>query len=446
MGTAPHRNEPLTDISRSLTRWHVSACIVAVSLFGPYLAGGVRTEQVAMYALLLASIPLLSGLRLPSEWVALVALWSCLFVVVVVVGISPPPSRFESGILLAGIDNYALPFAGLIVAAVWAQRRRIDALLTFASSVCWLLAANSVVAAISVVVGFPALLDVFWTADPTTGSVAVKAASNDRFSGIFNHPAESGTAYSFGLLLALWRWGWRESRPKVLVGALVLLVAGGLLSASKAFVFVGLPVFLVALSLDRRTRDRRLLMLGLFAATGGGALITSALPWAGQERLERLLRADNLRSGESTLLGYLTAGRLGDESTLLAVAAVVWEESPLYGYGASGLRVAYDSSWLELLIVGGAVGVSLFVAVILVLAHCALATRFRIALADWRLGVGFLIIMVGGSWGLPAHTANRTATILWIVLGLTILAPPDPRPFAKSTGRLLSGSAPGGVA
>lgn len=90
--------------------------------------------------------------------------------------------------------------------------------------------------------------------------------------------------------------------------------------------------------------------------------------------------------------------------------------------GAAGLNVAYDSLWLEVFVVSGIIGVVLAAARLVLLAARWVRVKASLDRAEWQLAGGVLVLAVGASLGIPSLTANRTATLLWLVLGLLVCA------------------------
>jgi hypothetical protein len=256
----------------------------------------------------------------------------------------------------------------------------------------------------------------FWDAVPSTGSVAVNAASNGRYTGIFNQPAEAGIAYGVALLALIWLARHRVWKPLAINCATVLLFTGGVLTLSKVFLLCALPV--AVLTVLRGTARIRVLVT---ATATGGALwlvgIAGILPtWSGAATLGSLAHP-----GTSLTTQY-TAGRYGAGGTLAPVITDVLRASPLAGFGAGGLAPAYDSLWQEVLVVSGVLGVIFAAAVFVMMAWRLKALRTVLAREDWQLACGVVVLAAGASAGIPSLTANRAATLLWLVLGALVTA------------------------
>jgi len=102
-------------------------------------------------------------------------------------------------------------------------------------------------------------------------------------------------------------------------------------------------------------------------------------------------------------------------AALAAVNAVV-QSSPWFGFGAQGLAVPYDNGWVEAFVVAGACGALLYTAVLGLLVVAWWRRRSRFA-------GGLVLVVIGASMGLPALTANRVATLAWVLLTLLLFTP-----------------------
>ena len=72
--------------------------------------------------------------------------------------------------------------------------------------------------------------------------MAANAASDGRYTGIFNQPAEAGIAYGVALLLLTWLARTREWKPFPVTCAAALVITGGVLTVSKVFLLCAAPV------------------------------------------------------------------------------------------------------------------------------------------------------------------------------------------------------------
>lgn len=393
----------------------VLAAAVIIAAFGPYIAPGIRTEQALVYIVapfaLLAIVGATKGL--PRVLGSIATVWVVYAIVAGFGGIAPPynSTPYDSGSLFAGLDNLALPIAVLVIAVALARRGDPVALVSTASWwVVVMMLANTVAAFLQ----FQGLADwsAWWTAEPGGSSVAQNAENNGRYSGLINQPAEAGLLYGIAALAAMYLWS--TSRRAVLFVVLAVLTYGGLMTVSKVFLLVGLPIVIWQLfTLEGRVGRLVTVLLG------GGALLIAAregwLPgWAGGKQLEQIFP-----SGDRSFLRSVTASRFGETSTLESVINAVLETSPVFGMGALGLREPYDNGFVEALIYAGVVGVICYGLTLLL---WAAACRDGMKSKERSFLVGLVILSAGASMGLPALTTNRGATVLWFLLTLLTLA------------------------
>ncbi|QCR19028.1 hypothetical protein [Agrococcus sp. SGAir0287] len=383
--------------------------VIAVATFGPYVVGSIRTEQLVVYGLLVLTLPFAlprlqtrGGLRLLVPW--------ALYALVASLSLLPGPSSiapYPAGSLLAGYDNVLLPLAILLL--VWTlvpAERALVALRAFAAAVAVGAAANAVLAMIGVVVDLSPLLRPFWTGDGSD-SVAVLAAELGRLGGVFNQPVEAGIVYGIGGLCAVYVW---RERPVLLATLVAIITIGGLLSVSKAFILGAMPFVLLAWLWSQRGHRRVVaLLVGLLALL---AVLQSGLVerWAGFDYLTRLL------DPSGGLLDFYSAGRFAERSTFSEVVDAALAHSPLVGVGPGGWAVAYDGAVAEALVVAGVLGLALYAATMLGILSLA-----RTGGEEGRFALLLGIVVLGGCLGFSPLTANRVATIVWVLAALLVL-------------------------
>ncbi|WP_131772370.1 MULTISPECIES: hypothetical protein [Protofrankia] len=404
---------------------------VVVAAFGPYLMNGVRTEQVVVYGSLLASLPFLaSRLRFDGRYACVLGLWAFLaFSTMINPDSSVVSGRFLPGSMLSGVDNYLYPLAALLLVSCWlaAGYTRLVLLDVVCTAFVVLVAGNGIIAFSGLFINPTGWLQKFWGYGPATleTTVAVRAFSNGRLTGIFTQPAEAGIAYSLALFAALYLFG-RPSRDRpVLLGIVATpVLVGGVLSVSKTFLLIGVPLALWQ-AVRQGWRLRRVLVIAAMAGLFRIALNQVDIPqWRGAWMLSALFSGGD---GGSVMEKY-TAGRLGSNGASGMAFDYVLATRPWFGYGASGLAVPYDSSWVEVIIVGGVLGVVLFTLVLAVLVGTWLGGRPARSGPQRPFATSVLVMSLAATAGLPAFTANRVALFIWIFLALLLLvgdSPPD---------------------
>jgi hypothetical protein len=400
-----------------------------IAAFGPYTGiPGMRTEQLVVYALFpvcLASCAR-AAIRVGGHSALIAVLFSMQAAIAVLNPVANVSPYQSARTLLAGLDNLVLPAAVLVI--MWAFTNstadRQKMIRTACTVLVLAMSVNAILALISSTYDLRPLLVKFWTGNVFETSTAENAAQMGRFSGIVNQPAEAGILYSLALIAGVYLY-----RHRVWLFSLVsaVLVVGGTLTVSKIFLVVGLPVALwQALRASERRLGRTVAVVGLGGA-GLGLLGSGTLAgWQGSQGLTGLLAP----AGDQDFLYLYTAGRFGDSSTLHAVTDAVLHYSPWFGFGLRGLGQPYDNGWVEALAVSGLAGAAIHTVVLGALVAAWWSRRGRVPRAESMLAGGVVLILVGASLGLPALTANRVATVAWILIGLLLLAPLD-----KGAGR-----------
>jgi hypothetical protein len=222
---------------------HLTLLIVLVaSAFGPYLVGGLRVEQIVAYPA--AACVAVTGWR-GSWWRGrdFLVVAGCIVGIFAVAAVGLMLPKWESspwgwGSPLANLDNLALPVAVLVAVAGLAHRvgreRALDAATATLAIGCAAMAAVSVVQAIA-----PGLVSWFLPAFWGEGGTPERALTMGRITGPLGTPALAGAMFTLGVLAVGYAY---RNRLRWMLPLLALVTIGGLLTVSKNFLFVGLPV------------------------------------------------------------------------------------------------------------------------------------------------------------------------------------------------------------
>lgn len=411
--------------SRVVQVW---ATVVAGSAFGPYLVGGVRTEQLVVYlsAVAVVLVGWQAWLRnVPRHGpVPMLLIWTAMTAIATIGAFRPPLNQttFGAGDLVSGLDNLLLPIAVILLVWQWSMHAPArDIAVAVSRVVVAVMLANTVIVVLAMIEGsYDAMpwLELFWARGDEGGvAVAELALTNGRYTGMFNQPTEAGIFYSLALccLLYLVQVSGRPRTGRLALGAGGLIV-GGAVTVSKVFLLGGIPVLVLLLMLDHRRRRRIALAAAAVVAIVVG-LPTSGLSggWYGIRTITALL--DPETAGASTL----TAGRLGDGGTLAEVGDQILAHNPWFGLGAAGLKAPYDSTWLEALVTTGIVGMGLVAATLVALIVQWYRGRRTRPRPEHLLGGAVLTVMIAGSIGMPSLTGNRVSTVAWLLLACLVL-------------------------
>lgn len=409
-----------TDFAYNATwKFHVLIAVVMFSALGPYLISSFRVEHFVIYPLAGAAVLLRwrtildrvlgSGLTLMISWF--------LLLVIGFMAVQHTPAitpRWEYGSFPAGVDTVLLPVLVVLIVIGFAPKPTTVASLWFACKIIAVLGVvNGIISIVTVLVpDLVVLLRPFWGAVETDSTVADRAMDMGRFSGIFNQPAEAGLFYSLAALSAIAVY---INSPFKIWPALVVITIGGMLTVSKVFLFVGLPLALVYL-FTRGSLTQRLARLTAVAVLAVGIFSAPFIQtWSGLEYLLRFADA-----GEESVLELFTAGRWNEGSTLLGVFEYIYHSSPLVGVGFQGLDVPYDSAWAEIAVFTGLFGVGLMIVVYLSLVFYSVVLKDSAAKA---YGLMLSVVLIGASFGISSLTLNRVSVLIWVVIGIIVCLP-----------------------
>lgn len=326
---------------------------------------------------------------------------------------------FASGSVLAILDNFVLPAAVMVVAASYAAgnptawRRQVS---RTAIAVVALACANA-----AMILAFDpdevyAFVRQFW-ANPESvgpkGTVADRALTGGRYGGIVNQPLEGGLLYSLALMcwsylfvLQTRRTTWHRLAA-VLAGS--LLLAGGLSTGSKVFIFGSLLVFwltVVPRADAQHPRLRRLLRSLAVASVGAVALVVSDA--ATFNRFFRVLGA------VGTDASIVSGGRwqsVGD------YAGQFLELTTLFGQGWQGPQ---DDALLAYMQGGGIIGVTSFAGLVLSLLAVTSERYASRPTTEVILVRALTVLVVASSFGAISLQINRASSIYWIFIGLMV--------------------------
>lgn len=390
--------------------------MITAAAFGPYLVGSIRTEQMVVYGAAVSLLPLTFNRIRP--YFPVIIPWLGL-VLVAAMGMVPPTAHgpHNAGNPTSTIDNLALPIVVMLL--IWATVPKPMAqrgLRTAATVITFGAALNGLLGIIGTRTDIGTWLRPFWSGGDGV-TTAERAAELGRLSGIFNQPAEAGLVYGLAGLLAVWRF---RDRPKTMLILLTLISMGGLLCVSKVFILGGIPLILIYLLVSKTGAGRLGLLFSLGLLAFGVAQSGIFQQWTGFNYLARLV-APKQNQG---LIEFYSAGRWNEGAGMTGILDLVKQRRPLTGFGLKGLKVPYDSGWTEAAVVAGILGICILGIVFLAL---LMMTR-KIEDPRLRTLARFIVaFLIGASLGLPALTANRAATMVWVVLGLFCLMAKQPQ-------------------
>jgi hypothetical protein len=395
---------------------------------------GLRLDHVVIYGLFIAffilDMPFLFRMRFNH---ALVWLTLSFFAVAVWTSISTffgGHPKISWNLVFACLDNFTQPMAiiGIMVfiTAEKEEKELSDALQKVSLVMCILLSLNSVIAA----------CQMFWDMWPVAHfflrsmderTVWENAVIQGRYSGIFDQPLENGLAYSVALVG--WIYYVNHTRSGWQWFLLPFLIIGGILSASKVFLFGGIPAGILYFLFCQKWQSGTLFkaFLGLSAV----ALIAMEFSdrWTGISFLELMTDPGSLASDP---IGVYTAGRFGKEGWILAQAAQILKADPFCGIGF-GTSEILDNAYLEFFTQGGIVGLAWYLLILGIMGWSGIQGIMK----NTKYGLIMLLLwlmIVAAGFGAPILTMNRSSILLLVFVCLIIVLIERTQECPKLTG------------
>lgn len=385
--------------------------MLVVLSFGFYLKidSSIQISQLIIYpiAVMIFFLNLINKRRIVKNIFQIFIFWMCWFILILFISIY---HNNEMSGIFAGIKNMTEP---LIVISLFMFYRKDDKLEInedmikyYSKILITMLILNTLYIFASFVVNLDFINVYFWG---STDSVAARALTNGRYSGIFNQPMESGVAYSLGLFC----WQYINSKTnnfkiKQMI-ILMILIIGGVMSVSKIFLLIGLPLFFVFFIGNKSFFK----FFAKFVIWGTLGLLTFnwiSKFWSGTDYLLRFFNSNE------NIITLLTAGRFGEGSQQSQLFGEVWKTNPILGLGFGGSKV-YDSMYFYFFSLGGVIslGVLIVFLFLLVVKMTKFLNLTKNSLES-RLFVLLVLLIIAGGFGSPILTLNRVGVLLWTLL------------------------------
>lgn len=301
-----------------------------------------------------------------------------------------------------------------LITAEKQERELSDALQKVSLTMCILLCLNTVIAA----------CQMFWDMWPVAHfflrsmderTVWENAVVQGRYCGIFDQPVENGLAYSVALVS--WIYYVNNYRSSWQWLLLPFLIIGGILSASKVFLFGGIPAGIVYFLFCKKLHFGTLFKVFLGLSSVAVVAIQFADQWTGISFLE--LMTDPGGHLASDPIGVYTAGRFGKEGWILTQAEQILRSDPLCGIGL-GTSDVLDNAYLEFFTQGGFVGLAWYIFILGIIGRSGIQGIVKNSKYSLVMLLLWLMIVAAG-FGAPILTMNRSSILLLVFVCLIIV-------------------------
>ncbi len=394
--------------------------VLLVAAFLPYLSpsSSIKGDDIIIFGIGFINLIMMRYGSVRNKHISLIAFfWSILLFYLIVITLlrSENISVYS---LIAELENFILPLLIMIMLMGWrySDIALQDTLETISKLLILLLSINT----LWILLGF--VIDLTLINKYFVRQVSFNAATMGRYTGIFNQPIEVGIAYSLGLL----SWLYLNTKGLIKVSfvtilKVVLLIVGGIMSVSKAFIFGGFFLFGLNVLVRRKVFFKSRKMLYALMVLAPAIIYYMINCWNGFMYFSRLFNIAQYRT--AGIIRTLTAGRFGvgsDQQKDLFLS--VWNKSPIFGLGL-GSQIVYDSAFFHMYSSGGIVALLLYVSILAILIFLSFKLMRRKHTKEeglFLMNVTLLILL--SSFGAPVLTLNRTAVILWVFICIIFIS------------------------
>lgn len=281
-----------------------------------------------------------------------------------------------------------------------------DILSWFSKCLIIMLCINATWAFISMIGDVTFINLYFWGGED---SVALRALTNGRYSGIFNQPMESGAIYSVGLFCWYYLVKLKNQIKMGDLVKLIFLLFGGVLSVSKVFLFIGVPLFLLVMLINK-TFYRHFIKILSWSVVSIFLFLQLLVIWKGGDYLARFW------APSQDLTSLVTAGRFGEDSQLATLFKGVSEHNLLIG-GGYGFSDVYDSLYFYFFSIGGIIGL-IFLGILLLTFFKQIRKQYKRNGNECVVFILLFCLIVAGGVGAPILTLNRVNILLWTLIAI----------------------------
>lgn len=393
--------------------------LLIISAFGPYLlpSFGLRVEHLVIYSLVVLFVfyfMLRKDNTLIKPLFNLFFIWSFAFLLIMLTTFFKKQSSMIA--LMPEIENFIQPIALLLFFIPVFKYLTIEEsekrLTKVSKLIVTLVTINSFWALMSFFIDTTPINEYFWGGTETTAS---KAEQMGRYSGIFTSPAEGGIMNAIGLFA--WIYYVNNTKLKLRsIFALMLIILGGLITVSKFFILVGLPLAILVILFGGISKWKLFKVMVPSFILGAIGLKILENNWNGQDYFLRLFNF----TSQTNLIDLFTGGRYGSNSQQSQLFEKVLQSDPILGTGF-GYHPIVDSGFFHFFGNGGAVGLVLYILILISLVSFNIRYLYLYRInSETVLFTLLTVLIISSSFGIPILVVNRVSIVIWVLLGLLI--------------------------
>lgn len=394
--------------------------ILIISAFGPYLfpSIGIRVDHLFIYGIFILLVIFNKVYFLKDFSISFILILLVVLFLLPFVNSITAVNIISSSLFVAQIENYLQP---LIIFLIFASLMpiKIDELDNVFNKgleiIIWLAAFNTIFSIYTFLNPDTSLIRFFSGTRIIDHSVlgeltnAELNLSAGKSIGIFSQTYSVGFLYAFSIL----GWGYlyrNENTQKIKNFFLLsLLLIGGLISFSKIFLVIGIPLFVFFVGLKKFIYIFIPILLAiLIIISFNSSIIETIRDYEAMKYIYRLIVG--FTSGD--IVNIFTSGRLSEDSIIFPNIINILSTNTFFGLGYGSIETS-DFAFYEIISLGGLF--SLFAYTFLLIIVIVPIFNLR-SLKDKYFYSFFIILCFLSSLAAPIFTANRISIIIWFVI------------------------------
>lgn len=394
--------------------------ILIISAFGPYLfpSIGIRVDHIFIYGIF-ALLAIFNKVYFLKNFIISFTLFLLLIIFLLpFVNSITTVNIISNTLFFAQVENYLQPLIVFLIFASLMPTKinELDNIL------------NKVLEIIIVLAAFNTIVSIYTFLNPDTYLVRVFSGSRiidhsvlgeitnaelnlsaGKSIGIFTQTYSVGFLYAFSIL----GWGYlykNENTAKIKNFFLLsLILFGGIISFSKIFLVIGIPLFIFFLGLKKFIYIFiPILLCLLITISFNGSLIEIIRDYEGMKYIYRLV--DGLTSGN--IVNIFTSGRISEDSAIFPAIINILSTNIFFGLGYGSIETS-DFAFYEIISLGGLLGLFAYTFLLIIVSTPIFYLK---SLKDKYFYSFFTILCFLSSLAAPIYTANRISIIIWFVI------------------------------
>jgi hypothetical protein len=420
--------------------WQIILWLIGLSIVGPYIFKNlsIRFEHAVIYGLLVHLIfnykiikdkkfELSNNLNILILFILFYVLFSIL---------NFPKNFISTSQYLANLDDRLQILTILLVVNFYLSDLNKNLLEYFCKILIYIAIFNAAVAVLSLSINISEFLKYFTinVVDlyGNITDIAGMTLKNGRFIGIFQQPIEAGIFYTIVLFCIAYIKSINKIRTLLFIIYSILIIIGGFLTISKAFIFLGLGIFIIyTLSiffLDKNFKYFSDLPLYIILTQLSVGLIFVLADYLNIIKYifdrfhgfsyfyEMISNAFN-----NPLLfidGLFGSRLLNHDSNSYSLIIKAAKESIFFGVGI-GSQQTFDNGLIDIFFYGGIFGLLIFILILstLITGYYGLKIYNPNEARLYKYLLIFTIICLVAS---PIFTLNRVSIVIWMLIGLCL--------------------------